>query len=102
MAFFSALMHYGGNFLEVSGLSFFGGNLNVNSKLGGSCGASLAICIVYLVRFWRPNKRPTSFRRLPLYIPFERLVCTAISIREIEAKPTGKTAVTCFIMNGIE
>ena len=26
-------------FLAVSGFSFFGGNVNVNSKLGGNCGA---------------------------------------------------------------
>ena len=35
----SAVMQYGGNFLAVSGFSFFGGNVNVNSKLGGRCGA---------------------------------------------------------------
>ena len=35
----SAVMQYGGNFLAVSGFSFFGGNVNVNSKLGGNCGA---------------------------------------------------------------
>ena len=46
---FSAVKHYGGNclavmqhggiFLALSGFSFFGGNVNVNSKLGGDCGA---------------------------------------------------------------
>ena len=36
---FSAVMQYGCNFLAVSGFSFFGGNVNVNSKLGGNCGA---------------------------------------------------------------
>ena len=41
---FSAVMHYSGNFLSVSCSSFFGGNVNVNSKLGSSCGAYLAIC----------------------------------------------------------
>ena len=34
-----AVMQYGGNFLAVSGFSFFGGDVNVNSKLGGNCGA---------------------------------------------------------------
>ena len=32
-------MQYGGNFLAVSVFSFFGDHVNVNSKLGGSCGA---------------------------------------------------------------
>ena len=36
---FLAVMQYGGNFLAVSGFSFFGGKVNVNSKLGGDCGA---------------------------------------------------------------
>ena len=36
---FSAVMQYGGNFFAVRGFSFFGGNVNVNSKLGGNCGA---------------------------------------------------------------
>ena len=72
---FSAVKQYKGNFLVVSGFSFFGGNVNVNSKHGGKCGALLPICIC----FWRPNKRQTFSRWLPLYIPYERLVCTAIS-----------------------
>ena len=36
---FSAIMQYDGNFLAVSDLSFFGGNVNVNLKHGGNCGA---------------------------------------------------------------
>ena len=36
---FSAVMQHGGNFLAVNGFSFFGSNVNVNSKLGGNCGA---------------------------------------------------------------
>ena len=36
---FSAVMQYKGHFLAISGFSFFGGNVNVNSKLGGNCGA---------------------------------------------------------------
>ena len=35
----SAVMQYGGNFLVESGFSFFGGNVDVNSKLGVNCGA---------------------------------------------------------------
>ena len=34
-----AVMQYGGNFSAVRGFSFFGGNVNVNSKLGVNCGA---------------------------------------------------------------
>ena len=34
-----AVMPYGGNFLAVSVFSFFGGNVNVNSKPGDNCGA---------------------------------------------------------------
>ena len=34
-----AVMQSGGNFLAVSGFSFFGGNVNINSKLGGNYGA---------------------------------------------------------------
>ena len=34
-----AVMQYGGNFLAVSGCSFFGGNVNLNAKLGGNFGA---------------------------------------------------------------
>ena len=30
---------YGGNFSAVSGFSFFGGNVNGDSKLGDDCGA---------------------------------------------------------------
>ena len=30
---------YGGNFSVVSYFSFFGGNVNGDSKLGGNCGA---------------------------------------------------------------
>ena len=30
---------YGGNFSGVIGFSFFGGNVNGDSKLGGNCGA---------------------------------------------------------------
>ena len=37
--FFSAVTQYGGNFFAVRGFSFFGVNVNVNSKLGGNCGA---------------------------------------------------------------
>ena len=40
-----AVMQYDGNVLAVSGFSFFGSNVNVNSKVGGNCGAQLAICI---------------------------------------------------------
>ena len=36
---FSAILPYGGNFSAVSGFLFFGGNMNGDSKLGGSCGA---------------------------------------------------------------
>ena len=36
---FSAVMQYGGIFLSVNGFSFFGGNVNVNAKLGGNYGA---------------------------------------------------------------
>ena len=36
---FLAVMQYGANFLAVSGFSFFGDNVNVNSKLGGNSGA---------------------------------------------------------------
>ena len=36
---FSAVMQNGGNFSTVRGFSFFGGNVNVNKKLGGNCGA---------------------------------------------------------------
>ena len=35
----SAIMPCGGNFSAVSGFSFFGGNVNGDSKLGGNCGA---------------------------------------------------------------
>ena len=53
------------------------------------------------------NLFPTITLRLVhiyLYLlPFERLVCSYGDFkREIVAKPTGKTAVTYFIMNGIE
>ena len=34
-----AVTQYGGDVLAVIGFSFFGGNVNVNSKLGGNCGA---------------------------------------------------------------
>ena len=33
------VMQYSGNFLEVIDFSFFGGNVNVNTKLDGNCGA---------------------------------------------------------------
>ena len=35
----SAVMQYVGKVLAVSGFSFFGGNVNVNSKHCGNCGA---------------------------------------------------------------
>ena len=79
---------------------FFGGNVNVNSKLGGNCGAQLAICIFRsrVIRachvttdcivamsycennmFLAPEQTANLFPTITLYIPFERLVCTAIS-----------------------
>ena len=36
---FSAVMQYGRIFLTVSGVSFFGGNVNLKSKVGGNYGA---------------------------------------------------------------
>ena len=36
---FSAVMSYGGNFSALSGFSFFGGNVNADTKLGGKCDA---------------------------------------------------------------
>ena len=46
---FSAVMQYGGDFLAVMqcggknllvrGFFIFGGNVNINSKVGGNCGA---------------------------------------------------------------
>ena len=59
---FSAVMQCDGNVLTVNGFSFFGGNVNVNSKHGGNCGAYL--CFVFGAR----TNGKALFRRLPLYI----------------------------------
>ena len=54
---FSAVMQYGCNCLAVSGLSFLGSNVDVNSKLGGNCGARLTYSYVFGAR---PNGKPIS------------------------------------------
>ena len=48
---------------------FVGGNVNVNPNVGRYCDASLC--------FWSPNLSPAV-----ALVPFERLVCTAISDEE--------------------
>ena len=58
---FSVVMPYGGNFSAVGCFSFFGGNMNGDSKLGGYCGAYLNVFGA------RTNGKPL-FRRLTLYI----------------------------------
>ena len=70
-------MQYGRNFLAVSDFSFFGGNVNVNQNL--AVFAMPSYLISYMHMFLAPEQPQASFQRLPLYIPFERLVCTAIS-----------------------
>ena len=47
---------------------------------------------------WRPNKRQTSFRRLPLYISFERLVPFAISREKSRQNQQGKLRLSLLIM----
>ena len=49
--------------------------MNVNSNLA----VNAVPLASYMHTFLAPEQTANSFRRLPLYIPFERLVCTAIS-----------------------
>ena len=53
--------------------------MGVNSKLGGNSGAYLATCILVCVFGARANGKPLSDGYPCTYIPFEPLVCTAIS-----------------------
>ena len=60
-------MPYAGNFSAV--FSFFGGNVNGDSKLGGNCMWCVATC------FWRRNIRQIPFPTVYLvHVPFERLI----------------------------
>ena len=84
-----------GNFLTVSVFSFFWRQRKRKFKTWRYL-RCLAIC------FWRPNKRQTSFRRLPLYIPFERLVCLAMLREKSRQNLQAKLRLPLFIMNEIE
>ena len=56
---FSTVMHYGGNILAVSGFSFFGGNVNVNSKISGNCGCLASYMHMFLAPEQTANLFPT-------------------------------------------
>ena len=89
---------YGGNFSAVSGFSFFGGNVNGDSKLGGSCGA-------WLHSFRRSNERQTSFpTRLTFYIYPSNVWFGVFMPKLVEVKTTGKNVAfrrKALFVNGV-
>ena len=97
-AIFSAVMQYGGNFF--GGKRFFVFRRQRKRKF--KSWRYLRCLASYMHTFLAPEETATFSRRLPLCVPFARLVCLTISREKSRQNQHAKLRLPLFIMNKTE